>query len=80
MCINENFPVAKEQGQPIPCYGEIVTITKEFHTEWGLYYELEGYPKDYGYDADKFIPLSEIDEREMVRERDEIFIKQNIPF
>jgi hypothetical protein len=69
MCINDNFRMAKAAGVYCPQLGEIVEIIKEMiDPKWGLYYVLEKGPKDWGYDADKFAPLSDIDETKMIRE------------
>jgi len=54
-----------------PDYGDILTVTREYYDEGELYYDfLEWPPKNGndGFQARCFIPLSEIDETEFVRE------------
>lgn len=55
-----------------PNYGDICTVVGSYYDEGDLYYLiLEWCPKhDHdGYIADEFIPLSEIDELELVNEK-----------
>jgi hypothetical protein len=51
-----------------PKYGDIVTVTRRCYEEGILYYELQEWPKNGEFEADCFVPLSDIDETEMVRE------------
>ena len=74
ICINSDFPIAKKMGAFCPALGETVEITGEFiDPYWGLYYELERGPKDLGYDTEKFIPCSDIDETERVEKNELAF-------
>lgn len=69
MCINGHWPVAVSRNEPYPSEGDIVTVVRSFiYMPWGVYYILEGFSPTFGYDADKFADLSEIDETEMIRE------------
>lgn len=56
-----------------PSYGDINTVTSEYYKEGKLYYDLLEWPpksNDDGFEADCFIPLSEIDETEMVNSKE----------
>ena len=68
-CINSNRIV------PHPKCGDIdvvIDIADKY------YYILEAYPRDVGYEVIHFIPLSEIDEVELVKERKNTLIKQHL--
>lgn len=74
MCVTDNFINRKYNKKAINCpkFGEIVTVLSL--NEKGYYYLLE-YPKDdYGnnavFNSSKFIPLSNIDEKELIKERE----------
>lgn len=68
MCINGQwYSLTEGRAYDDPKYGEIVTVTDEIKFWNSLWYALEEYPAR-SFNADGFIPLSEIDETEMVRE------------
>jgi hypothetical protein len=83
MCINDDgwlerpFPLfgfikRKHRSCKGPSYGDVVTINSSYWEEGVLYHRLVEWPDkrdDSGFEADGFIPLSSIDETEMVREK-----------
>lgn len=52
-----------------PVYGDICTVVKEFYFDGKKVYLLQEFPYDGGYFAHRFIPLSDVDEMEMIREK-----------
>lgn len=63
ICISDEWDVAKKLGHWYPVFGEEVIITNVFNDPlWGEYYELEKGVKNFGYDANKFVPADESEE------------------
>jgi hypothetical protein len=69
MCINEDWKT-RENGDP--CFGDTCTVVDSF--SWGKksIYRLKEFPHPGGYQSDAFVPLSDIDETEMVRNELEV--------
>lgn len=55
-----------------PKYGDINTVTDEYYLQGDLCYELMEWPNDNdgAFVASSFIPLSEIDEMELINEKE----------
>jgi hypothetical protein len=51
-----------------PSYGEVYDVTGQFRHNGKTFYELAGWPSHYGFESSGFIPISDTDEREFVRE------------
>ena len=70
MCIKEteyNHITLVKQASPVKC-GKIYHVLYE-HKEFGiLYYALQEFGKDIGFQAKAFIPLSNIDENKFERD------------
>ena len=59
-----------ERIVPVPQVGDIDRVAKVRVFKKRPTYILEGYPKDAGYETDHFAKLSNIDELELVNERE----------
>lgn len=72
MCINEAWRASDGASQAMrPVFGNTYTVIDQKYTPWGwLGYELAECI-DYLYKSDYFIPLSDIDERELLEQRQE---------
>jgi len=72
MCINDKW---ENTATREPCggmqYGEIATVVGECTRFSRSYYEFSEYPGE-AYDKKNFIPLSEIDETELVNQRENV--------
>ena len=73
-CVERNYFLFKREiDVDGPDYGDINTVLREYYSKGILYYELvEWHPEhpDDGFQADCFIPLSEIDETELVNKKE----------
>lgn len=69
MSINSNWTrvISKEKGKG-PKYGEVCTVIGEKGPAYPSYI-LQEYPDEHGYTKNNFIPLSDIDETEMKRDK-----------
>lgn len=79
MCIDDRF-ISRHNGEKTlvnPQVGEIVTVTC---TKDNGFYVLQEYPTngfgDTAWNPTKFIPLSDIDETELVKERETELVNQ----
>lgn len=74
MCIKDGQWRGKLTGDPAegPKYGEVVTVVDEVTTSDKDVYILQEYPDARGYAKKRFIPLSDIDETELVSEREAV--------
>lgn len=67
ICVNSDWKFDNRKNKTGPSFGEVCEVAESDYTPDGtLFHYLEGYPR--WYEAIAFIPLSEIDEREMSRE------------
>lgn len=76
MCINDNgwYCIITGKRAKGPEYGEIVTVTREYTSpvDNDKYYDLQEYPpkhNDDGFGVSLFIPISDIDEKEILEQR-----------
>lgn len=74
ICIKKGEFV-KVSNEPDPTFGEIVTV--EFTRIWmgKLVYHFKEYQYCGGYIASNFIPLSNIDETELVNKKEEVSVQ-----
>lgn len=71
ICIDDNWENVKEyeetSGQP--SFGEILTVSESFNEHGGYWYVFKEYDKDDCFEQSGFAPLSNIDETELLKER-----------
>lgn len=68
MCINDNVESLRRCKKSILVFGEIYNVIDYTKDEEGEFYELAE-DKGYEYRTDAFAPISEIDETELIKER-----------
>lgn len=78
MCIKDGSWINARTHNPTECkpsYGEICTVTESFRHEGKLYYSLHEHPLSFDgkirrFLSTNFIPCSDIDELELVNEKE----------
>ena len=73
ICINDKPVSGKPDGRWMIKFGEVYEVVKEHETVWGIAWELSIHP-NFGYWPEHFAPLSDIDETELVTEREEVVV------
>lgn len=72
VCINDKHIYGWAQTKMRIKEGEVYEVISEFvyppRPDWGLWYELDIHP-GVGYPPEYFIPLSSVDETELIKER-----------
>ncbi len=71
ICIDDKWEGISNKPQPPlhPVFGEIVTVTSCTKDEDGEFYTFLEYGEFNDYSTDGFAPLSKIDERKLLKER-----------
>lgn len=75
LCIDAKPRLTTVNNEPRLTEGGTYTVRKEVEgeDEYGYdvhnCYELVGFSSDYCFEADRFVPTSDIDEKEMIKER-----------
>jgi hypothetical protein len=69
ICIDDVWETIGVCG-PAPVFGEIVTVFESISDETGDWYKLEEYDPNEVFGQEGFAPLSDIDEIELVKERE----------
>lgn len=68
MCIKQGDWTQHNSDRSDPAYGDICTVVRQFENIGHQVYELKEFPHKGGYSVKGFVPLSDIDETEFVRE------------
>lgn len=69
LCIREEWV---NRGEGDPSFGDTCTVIDSYDFMGKLIYILKEYPHPGGYEAAAFVPLSDIDESELILERQEV--------
>jgi hypothetical protein len=73
MCITEDWITIRGTGdEPRPKFGDIDEVIGDFVHNGEQYYYLARFGKEHVYGKRHFAPISEIDEMEMIREKEMI--------
>lgn len=72
ICIDDNWDFDGGIIHPAPRFNEVVTVTVAKKIDGDDYYNLLEYGVEYWYEQPSFIPLSSIDETEIIKQRETV--------